>query len=151
MEENGGAAGGLSFGGLGFGTAKPAATGQPKNIFGAATTGSVFGQTAAKQEVKSPFGAPAAGSLFGQAAANQEPKSPFGAATGSPGLVKNPTFSAQSNAGTGLFGATATTQPATTATSSPGGLFSSFKTPQKSGMIYFLEFSLYINDLVLII
>ena len=120
------------FGGLGFGGApKPA---EPaKNIFGSP---SLFGATA------NPSGqSPGLG--VGQA---QQQKSPFG------GILKTATFNAAGTTqpSTGLFGSSATASTSgsggvaggnlfsaaisgqNTSTAAQGGLFNSFKTPQKS-------------------
>lgn len=117
-----------SFGTLGFGTASvKTAEEQNKNVFG----GSLFGTNAnTAQQQKSPFGGGGVGG------------------SGSTGILKNPTFvTAQAPQSAGFFGgsniAPNTTSNNTAGTSlfgsaaqsstGGGGLFSSFKTPQKTG------------------
>ncbi len=118
-----------SFGTLGFGTASvKTAEEQNKNVFG----GSLFGtSTNTAQQQKSPFGGGGVGG------------------SGSTGILKNPTFvTAQAPQSAGFFGGSNITPNTTSnntggtslfgtaaqsSTGSGGGLFSSFKTPQKTG------------------
>ena len=126
---NGGGGGGLSFGGMGFGTKQPDPAAAAKNVFGGG--GSLFGSQPSSGQTTSLFGGqPAAASgaqggilktstfgfgagLSGQTAQQQQPAPAFGA-----------------SAAPSAFGGAANTS------SAGGGLFSSFKTPQKPGLFF---------------